>query len=85
MAAAPTNAKLMAIITQLQAQAAALQNAAAAAAAAPPAGAAPVVFADTPQTLGTDDLINTLLKEGQPFLSKGAKHSTTRHLPMALP
>ncbi len=64
MAAAPTNAKLMAIIINLQVQIAALQNAAPAAAVAPPAGAAPAVFADMPQMLGTDDLINYLAKRG---------------------
>jgi hypothetical protein len=61
-AAAPTTAKLLTIITQLQAQVNALQNAASAADAAPPAGAAPVVFADMPQTLGANDLINYLTK-----------------------
>ncbi len=60
--ASPTHAELMAIITTLQAQVTALQNVAPAAAAAPPAGAAPVVFADMPQTLGTHDLINYLTK-----------------------
>ncbi len=55
---APTTAKLMAIITMLQGQIVALQNTAPAAAAAPPAGAATVVFANTPQMLGTNDLIN---------------------------
>jgi hypothetical protein len=44
----PTTAKLMAIINTLQAQIVALQNAAPAAAAAPPAGAATMVFANTP-------------------------------------
>jgi hypothetical protein len=58
----PTTAKLTATITMLQAQIVALQNAAPAAAAAPPAGAATVVFADTPQTLGDDDLIDYLTK-----------------------
>jgi hypothetical protein len=57
-APAPTNAELMAIITMLQAQIVALQNAAPAAAAAPPAGAATVVFANMPQMLGANDLIN---------------------------
>jgi hypothetical protein len=52
----------MAMISQLQAQIAALQNAAPAAAAAPPAGAAPVVFADMPQMLGTNNLINYSMK-----------------------
>ncbi len=45
---APTNAELMTIITTLQAQVTALQNAAPAAAAAPPADTAPVVIADAP-------------------------------------
>ncbi len=58
----PTTAKLMAIITMLQVQIVALQNAAPAAAAAPPAGTATVVFANTPQTLGDDDLIDYLTK-----------------------
>ncbi len=58
----PTTAELMAIITTLQAQIIALRNVAPAAAAAPPAGAATVVFANTPQMLGTDDLINYLTK-----------------------
>ncbi len=57
-APALTTAKLMAIITMLQAQIDALQNAAPAAAAAPPAGTATVVFVDTPQTLGAHDLID---------------------------
>ncbi len=48
--AAPTNAELMAIITTLQAQVNAMQNAAPAATAAPPVGAAQVVFVDMPQT-----------------------------------
>ncbi len=84
-APAPTTAKLMAIITMLQAQIVALQNAAPAATAAPSAGAATVVFADMPQTLGANDLIDYSKKEGQPFLSKGANHSMTRHLLAALP
>jgi hypothetical protein len=82
----PTTAELMTIITTLQVQNFALQNAAPAAAAAPPAGAATVVFVNMPQMLGTDDMIDYLTKkEGQPFLSKDANHSMTRHLPTALP
>jgi hypothetical protein len=83
---APTTAELMTIITTLQVQFFALQNATPAAAAAPPAGAATVVFADMPQMLGTNDLIDySTKKEGQPFLSKDANHLMTRHLPTALP
>ena len=69
----PTAAKLMAIITTLQAQIVALQNVAPAAAAAPPAGAATVVFADTPQTLGANDLINYLTKQGSTVFKQGCK------------
>ncbi len=61
-APAPTTAELMAIITTLQAKIVALQNAAPAAAAAPPAGAATLVFANTPQMLGANDLIDYLTK-----------------------
>jgi hypothetical protein len=72
-APAPTTAKLMAIINTLQAQIFALQNAAPAAAAAPPAGAATVVFADTPQTLGTNDLIDYSTKQGSTIFEQGCK------------
>jgi hypothetical protein len=71
MAAAPTNPKLVAIIAQLQAQVNALQNAAPAATATPPACAAPVVFADTFQTLGANDLINYLPKRGSAIFEQG--------------
>jgi hypothetical protein len=84
-APAPTTAELMAIITTLQVQIVALENAAPATAAAPPAGAATVVFANTPQTLGANDLIDYLTKKGQPFSSKNANHLMTRHSPTALP
>jgi len=64
MATAPSTAELLALIQQLQAQVQALENAAAAAATVAPAAttttAAPsvVVFADMPQTLDTEDLID---------------------------
>ena len=70
MAAVPTIADLQALILQLQNQVLALETAAAAAATVAPAAttttAAPsvVVFAETPQTLGVDDLINYLTKRG---------------------
>jgi hypothetical protein len=63
----------MAIITTLQVQIVALQNAAPAAAAAPPAGTATVGIADTPQTLGTNDLINYLTKRGSTIFKQGCK------------
>jgi hypothetical protein len=54
----PTVQELQALILVLQAQVQALQNVAPAVQAAPAAAATPVVFADMPQTLGADDLIN---------------------------
>jgi hypothetical protein len=72
-APAPTTAKLMAIITMLQAQIVALQNAAPAAAAAPPVGATTLVFADMPQMLGANDLIDYLTKQGSTFFEQGCK------------
>jgi hypothetical protein len=63
----------MAIITTLQAKIVALQNAAPAAAAAPPAGAATMVFADTPQTLGANDLIDYSTKQGSTIFKQGCK------------
>jgi hypothetical protein len=72
-AAAPTTAKFLTIITQLQVQANALQNAASAATVAPPAGAAPVVFADMPQMLGANDLIDYLKKQGSAIFEQGCK------------
>jgi hypothetical protein len=72
-APASTTAKLMAIITTLQAQIVALQNAAPAAAAAPPAGAATVVFANTPQMLGANDLVDYLTKQGSTIFEQGCK------------
>jgi len=64
MATVPTVAGLQALITQLQAQVLAVETAAATASPTAPeattTAAAPsvVVFADTPQTLGAEDLIN---------------------------
>jgi hypothetical protein len=51
----------------------ALQNAAPAVQAAPAAAATPVAFADTPQTLGVNDLINYLTKRGQLIYEQGCK------------
>jgi hypothetical protein len=72
-APAPTTAKLMAIITTLQAQIVALQNVAPAAAAAQPAGAATVVFANTPQMLGANDLIDYSTKQESTIFEQGWK------------
>jgi hypothetical protein len=72
-APAPTTAELMAIITMFRAQIVALQNVATAAAASPPAGTATVVFADMPQTLGANDLIDYLTKRGSTIFEQGCK------------
>jgi hypothetical protein len=64
MATTPTVTKLQALIQQLQTQFLALETAAAAAATAAPAATTTttatsvVVFADTPQMLGAEDLID---------------------------
>jgi hypothetical protein len=70
---APSTAELMAIITTLQVQIVALHNATPAAAAAPSAGAVTVVFADTPQMLGTNDLINYSSKRGSTIFKQEFK------------
>jgi hypothetical protein len=70
---APTTAELRATITMLQVQIVALQNVAPAAATAPPASAATLVFADTPQMLGADDLIDYLTKRGSTIFEQGCK------------
>jgi hypothetical protein len=57
----------------LQAQVQALQNAAPAVQAAPAAAATPVAFADTPHTLGVDDLIDYSTKRGQSTYKQGCK------------
>jgi hypothetical protein len=80
MATAPTNAKFMTIIAQLQVQVNALQNTAPAAAAAPPTGAAPVDFADTPQTLVANDLIDYSMKRGSAIFEQGCKALNNKSL-----
>jgi hypothetical protein len=69
MANQPTVAELQALITMLQAQVQALQNAALAVQAAP--AATQVVFADTPQMLGINNLINNLTKLGKDIYNHG--------------
>ncbi len=69
----PTVQELQALIQALQVQVQALQNAALAVQAAPAAAATPVVFADMPQTLGIDDLIDYLTKRGQLIYKQGCK------------
>jgi hypothetical protein len=71
MAAPPTVADLQALILLLQAQVANLQ---AAIPAAPAAGAAAVLtFADTPQTLNADNLLDYLTKRGSSIFEQGCK------------
>jgi hypothetical protein len=79
MATTPTVAELQALILKLQTQVLALETAAAAAATVAPAAttttAAPsvVVFAETPQTLGVDDLINYSTKRGKDIYNQGCE------------
>jgi hypothetical protein len=65
----PTVADLQALIQMLQAQVLALQNAAPAVQIAP--AAAQVVFANTPQTLGIDNLIDYSTKLGKDIYNHG--------------
>jgi hypothetical protein len=66
----PTMAELQALITTLQGQVAALRNAAPA---APAAATTAVVFAETPQALGVDDLIDYSMKRGKDIYNQGCK------------
>jgi len=70
-AAVPTVAELQALITQLQAQVQALEEAAAPAAAAANPAPPVVVFADTPQTLNAEDLIDYSSKRGMEIYKQG--------------
>ena len=69
----PTIAELQALIQTLQGQVAALQNAAPAAQAAPAAATTQVVFAETPQMLGVDDLIDHSTKRVKDIYNQGCK------------
>jgi len=77
MAATRTPTELEALVIQLQGEILALQAAAASAPTAAPTAttttAAPsvVVFADTPQMLGAEDLIDYLLKRGSEIYKQG--------------
>jgi hypothetical protein len=73
MANQPSVAELQALIQQLQIQVQALENAAATVPTFQAAPTAPqaVVFADTPQTLGADELIDYSLKQGSDIYKQG--------------
>ena len=66
----PTVQELQALIIALQGQVTALQNAAPVAPAAPTAA---VLFAETPQTLGVDDLIDYSTKRGKDIYNQGCE------------
>ena len=70
---APTVQALQTLIQTLQAEVTALQNAAPAAQASPAAATTQVVFAETPQTLGADDLIDYSMKRGNDIYNQGCK------------
>ncbi len=70
-AAAPTTAKLQALILQLQSQVATLMSGAAPA--GPALAPAIVVFADTSQSLYADDLIDYSIKRGSSIYEQGCK------------
>jgi hypothetical protein len=68
-AAPPTPAELQALILQLQTQVATLTSGATTAGPAPTA----VIFADTPQSLYADDLIDYSTKQGSSIYEQGCK------------
>jgi hypothetical protein len=68
--AAPTTAELQALILQLQSQVATLMSGIAP---ADPAPATVVVFADTPQSLYANDLIDYSTKQGSSIYEQGCK------------
>ena len=70
---APTVQELQALILALQGQVTTLQNAAPVAPAAPTAATTAVVFAEMPQTLGVDDLIDYLTKKGKGIYNQGCE------------
>jgi hypothetical protein len=67
--AVPTTAELQALILQLQSQAATLMSGTAPADPAP----ATIVFADTPQSLYANDLIDNSTKQGSSIYEQGCK------------
>jgi hypothetical protein len=70
-------AELQALIVTLQTQVSAL-----AAAAPAPAATTAVVFADTPQSLNSDDLIDYSTKKGESiYKEREARHSRTKLSP----
>ncbi len=70
---ASTTAELQALIQTLQGQVSALQNAAPAATAAPAAATTAVVFAETPQKMGVNDLIVYSTKRGKDIFNQGCQ------------
>ena len=74
MASGPTTAELQALITTLQAQVAALVAASPAAPAVAAAAAGhTVTFAETPQTLNPDNLLDYSSKRGASVFEQGCK------------
>ena len=70
---APTVQELQVLITALQAEVTALQNAVPTAHAAIDAATTQVVFAETPQTLGVNDLIDYLTKRRKAIYNQGCE------------
>jgi len=77
---APSVEELQALILALQGQVVALHNAAPVAPAAPTAATPTVVFAETPQTLGIDDLIDYSTKRGKDIYNQECKELDNKAL-----
>ena len=70
---APKVQELQALIQTLQAEVTALPNATPVAQAAPTAATTQIVFAETPRTLGVNDLINYSTKRGKDIYNQGCE------------
>jgi hypothetical protein len=69
----PTVEELLALIQTLQAQVATLSAAAPATPDVAAAPIAPVIFADTPSTLGVDEIIDYKTKQGNTIFEQGCQ------------
>ena len=80
-AATPTTAKLQALIAMLQTQVAALTSTAATTSTTSTPTPAVIVFADTPQSLNPEDLLDYAMKRGSSIYEQGCKTLDNKALP----
>ena len=80
-AATPTTAELQALIATLQTQVAALTSTAATTSTTSTPTPAVVVFADTPQSLNAEDLLDYATKRGSSIYEQGCKTLDDKAIP----